>query len=75
MDFHLGKPNLKSRAPIHAMKKNGKKCQPFTFESPRGTGMAARELSHVGAAKPIEKRRMPVTEWVIGFWIQPIGKL
>jgi len=56
------------------MKKAGKNCQPFTFGSPRLAGMAAHELVRIGAAKPIEKKRMPVTEWVVGFWVQPIGK-
>jgi len=74
VDFYLGKANLKSRTQNHDMKKFQKKCRPFFFESPQVAGTTADDRQHLNMAKRAEKKRMPVTRWEIGSWIQPIGK-
>jgi len=56
------------------MKRFEKNHRSFVFEPPQVADIVAREFPYLNIAKGVEKKRMPVTRWVIEFWIQPIGK-
>jgi hypothetical protein len=72
--FWLRNQKIEKPVQYHDMKRSGEKCRSFFFEPPRIADIAAREFPHFNVAKGVERKRMPVTRWVVGFWIQPIGK-